>query len=232
MNEQDQKNQKQEPPKNNLGGRNAAPSSPYKKTLSRKWISPAVFVAAAAIIVTVMWVYQDNSQKTSTTQTPEQTSTTTQTQEQSQKPSQETVKPVPGESAIWPVSGSDVTVERGYFDPASSEADQEAAMVEQGNTFQGNTGLDLGRADGQPFDVLAVLSGKVTRVQDQPTNGTVVEITHGDGLVSVYQSLDSVAVKQGDEVKQGTVIAKAAAMTCKRSWAFTCTSLSSKMKRA
>ena len=77
MNEQDQKNQKQEPPKNNLGGRNAAPSSPYKKTLSRKWISPAVFVAAAAIIVTVMWVYQDNSQKTSTTQTPEQTSTTT-----------------------------------------------------------------------------------------------------------------------------------------------------------
>ena len=82
-------------------------------------------------------------------------------------------------------------------------------MVEQGNTFQGNTGLDLGRADGQPFDVLAVLSGKVTRVQDQPTNGTVVEITHGDGLVSVYQSLDSVAVKQGDEVKQGTVIAKA-----------------------
>ncbi|PLT48394.1 Stage II sporulation protein related to metaloproteases (SpoIIQ) [Paenibacillus pasadenensis] len=204
MNEQDQKNAKQDPPKNQLGGRK--PASTYKKTLSRKWISPAIFVAAAAIIVTVMWLYQGDEQKTSTTETPE----SAQTEQGGQEQIQETVKPVPGETALWPVASvEDVLVKRGYFDRNASAAEQEASLVEQGNTYKGNTGIDLARADDQPFDVQAVLSGKVTLVQDQPTNGTVVEIAHGNGLVSVYQSLSGVTVKPGDEVKQATVIGKA-----------------------
>ncbi|OXM14158.1 M23 family metallopeptidase [Paenibacillus herberti] len=204
MNEE-QKN-KQEPPKNQLGGRK--PASTYKKTLSRKWISPAMFVAAAAIIVTVMWLYQGDDQKTTTTETPK--TENAQTGQGGEKPVEETVKPVPGEKAAWPVvSVADVVVKRGYFDTAANEAEQAAAMVEQNNTFKGNTGIDLARADDQPFDVMAVLSGKVTLVQDQPTNGTVVEIAHGNGLVSVYQSLSGVNVKAGDEVKQSTVIGKA-----------------------
>ncbi|MGU3471535.1 peptidoglycan DD-metalloendopeptidase family protein [Paenibacillus sp. D51F] len=207
MNEQDQKNQKQEPPKPNLGGRNSAPSSAYKKTLSRKWISPALFVAAAAIIVTVMWLYQGDDKKASTAETPD---TTAVAQGGEQQPEPVTVKPVPGETAKWPVaSTADVTVKRGYFDAAATPAEQDAAMVEQGNTFSANTGIDLARSDDQPFDVQAVLSGKVTLVQDQPTNGTVVEITHSGGYVSVYQSLTDVTVKQGDDVKQSTVIGKA-----------------------
>ncbi|SDS97474.1 stage II sporulation protein Q [Paenibacillaceae bacterium GAS479] len=202
MNEE-QKN-KQEPPKNQLGGRK--PASTYKKTLSRKWISPAMFVAAAAIIVTVMWLYQGDDKKTSTIETPE----SVQTGQGGEKAVEETVKPVPGEKASWPVANvADVVVKRGYFDTAANEAEQAAAMVEQNNTFKGNTGIDLARADDQPFDVMAVLSGKVTLVQDQPTNGTVVEIAHGNGLVSVYQSLSGVNVKPGDEVKQSTVIGKA-----------------------
>lgn len=204
MNEQDQKN-KQEPPKNQLGGKK--PASTYKKTLSRKWISPAMFVAAAAIIVTVMWLYQGNDQKTSTTVTPPDS---VQTGQGGDKPIEETVKPVPGETAAWPVANvADVSITRGYFDSAASAAEQEASLVEQNNTFTGNTGIDLARADDQPFDVMAVLSGKVSNVEEHPTNGTVVEIAHGNGLVSVYQSLSSANVKVGDEVKQSTVIGKA-----------------------
>lgn len=37
----------------------------------------------------------------------------------------------------------------------------------------------------------------------------MVEITHGDNLKTVYQSLADVKVKQDDEVKQGDAIASA-----------------------
>ena len=38
--------------------------------------------------------------------------------------------------------------------------------------------------------------------------GKIVEITHEDNLVSVYQSLGEVMVKEGDSVLQGQVIGK------------------------
>ena len=59
-------------------------------------------------------------------------------------------------------------------------------------------------------DVLACFDGTVTSVTTNLLQGTVVEIDHGDGLVSKYGSLDtSVNVKVGDTVKTGDVIGKA-----------------------
>jgi stage II sporulation protein Q len=45
--------------------------------------------------------------------------------------------------------------------------------------------------------------------EQTPTNGYEVQIDHGNGLVTVYQSLDDLKVKEGDEVKQGDVLAMA-----------------------
>jgi stage II sporulation protein Q len=70
-------------------------------------------------------------------------------------------------------------------------------------------GVDLASADNKAFDVVAAMSGKVTLVEIHPTNGNVVEITHPNGLRTIYQSLGDVQVNNGDEVKQGTIIAKA-----------------------
>lgn len=64
MNEQN-KNQNQnheETPKTFQGGR-ASRSSSWKKLLSKRWAYPAAYIAAAAIILTLVWVYQDASQK-------------------------------------------------------------------------------------------------------------------------------------------------------------------------
>ena len=82
-------------------------------------------------------------------------------------------------------------------------------LIQNGNTFVANQGIDLAKADDKTFDVSAALSGIVSLVDTHPLNGNYVEIKHADGIVTVYQSLNEVKVKVGDEVKQGTVIAQA-----------------------
>lgn len=56
-------------------------------------------------------------------------------------------------------------------------------------------------------DVYAFADGTVTDVKTNHMEGTYVEITHSNGLVSVYKSMDSkLNVKVGDKVIAGTVI--------------------------
>lgn len=56
-------------------------------------------------------------------------------------------------------------------------------------------------------NVVAVGSGTVTNLYTNRLEGTVIEISHNNGLLSIYKSLDSnVKVKLGDYVKQGQII--------------------------
>ena len=56
-------------------------------------------------------------------------------------------------------------------------------------------------------NVLSIGDGTVTNVYTNYLEGSVVEITHEDGIKSVYKSLEDVSVKNGDYVKAGDVIA-------------------------
>lgn len=57
------------------------------------------------------------------------------------------------------------------------------------------------------LDVLAVADGTVSNVYTNYLEGTVVEISHSNGLVSIYKSLaQDVPVKVGDAVSAGQVI--------------------------
>ncbi len=64
---------------------------------------------------------------------------------------------------------------------------------------------------GENSDVMAVADGTVSNVYTNYLEGTVVEITHANGVISIYKSLaeDSVAVSTGDSVSAGTVIGQA-----------------------
>ena len=98
-----------------------------------------------------------------------------------------------------------------FFEVEASNEQKQAAIVEQGDTFTPSMGIALQRQDDhdQTFDVLAAMSGTVTRVENIPSVGNLVEITHDKGLVTVYYSLSGTTVAKGDEVLQGDVIAKA-----------------------
>lgn len=55
--------------------------------------------------------------------------------------------------------------------------------------------------------VFAIANGTVTNIYTNYLEGTVVEISHNNGLTSIYKSLNSdLKIKLGDYVKQGTAI--------------------------
>lgn len=205
----DQNNKPKESPKTVSGGAAAGPRG-LRRVFAKKWVTPAAFMAAAAIIVTLMWLYRGEQPETTTT-TPD--TEVSQGDDSQAKPSDDTIAVMTGDEDMqWPVLNySDLEVSLQYYDENATSEEKQAALVSTNdNQFLPHTGVDLTKPDNTAFDVTAALSGKVTRVEsNHPTNGQTVEITHGNGLVTVYQSLSDVSVKEGDEVKQGAQFAKA-----------------------
>ena len=102
-----------------------------------------------------------------------------------------------GERAfLWPVSGE-------VLRPYSADALRYDRTMADWRT---HGGTDLQAALGS--EVLAVSDGAVSAVYTDPMLGAVVEIDHGDGLVSVYANLDPAAeVAVGRTVRAGERIA-------------------------
>lgn len=212
MNEQDKiKSTHDESLKNKQGDSGAKPSS-WSRLLSKRWVFPAVYTAAAALILTLVWVYQDAGQKPLN---PDNAAVVSQGEAGSKNGAAngdpEALEVVASaESLVWPVaSPSEVEVVKPYYDENGTEENHIAAMVQYNNTFVTNTGIDIAREDNKSFDVKAALSGEVTRVEDVAVLGKVIEVTSPGELKTVYQSLGETKVKQGDEVKQGDTLATA-----------------------
>lgn len=209
MNEQDKHKPLEEASRLSRSG--AAKTSGWRRLLSKKWVSPALFMAAAAIIVTIMWLYQGTEKadvKPADDGSAEVSDVTTDDEVAANEKTLEVI--AEGETLQWPVvdrSGLEIVLPH-YDADAPSEERQQALLV-SGTTYMPHMGIDLARPDNAAFDVAAAMSGKVTVAEQHPTNGYIVEIEHPDGLVTVYQSLGEISVKAGDGVKQGTLIGKA-----------------------
>jgi stage II sporulation protein Q len=207
MSEQNKETQvKQSAPKTNTGAETVKLST-WKRLTAKKWVFPATYMAAAAIILTLMWVYQDSGSKSLSEET---------TGLEVNKPSQTDVSKNPDALAVgvsaeamqWPVQNkADVDVLMSFYDSKASSEVRQAAMVEYGDTLTPHMGVDLGRSDDKPFEVLAAGSGKVTRIENDALVGQLVEITHSNGTVSIYQSLADVKVTKDAQVKKGDIIA-------------------------
>lgn len=203
--------------------KNSKQPIPIKKTnawktfLGKKWAFPAIYIGTAAIILAfVMW-YQssltdsvlEKANLTNGVTVNEQTTETpaAETGEQEAVPVDAQAKPV---ELAWPVANG-VTYETtmAFFDDSLSSEEQEKALVKYDDTFIPHTGIDLVSTDGKAFDVAAALEGKVLTVENDPLVGNQVEIEHKDKIVTVYQSLEKVVVKPGDEVAKGQMIGTA-----------------------
>ncbi|MBA9085741.1 stage II sporulation protein Q [Fontibacillus solani] len=217
MNEQNNKKQTREESPKNVMGEPVVPVSAWKKVLSKRWVYPAAYVAAAAIILTLVWVYQDASQKpmdstpasvTDAVEMPDKQGLTTEESGTDGTKATETI--AVAEDLTWPVANAaEITVVKPFYEKEGTAEDHQAALVQYNDTFTPNTGIDLARKDNQTFEVKAAMGGKVTRVEEVPLLGFVVEITHANNLKTVYESVADVKVKQDAEVKQGDVIASA-----------------------
>ncbi len=179
-------------------------SSSVKRFFKKRWVFPAIYIASAAIILTAVLWFQGSDNATDKYDY----KSSDLTGKNNDKPALEVNTAL--ENLKMPVGNPmDATVKMEFYDFNATDEKQEAALVFYNNQYVPHTGIDFTSKDGETFDVVAALSGKVTRVEEDATLGNVIEIEHDKGIVTQYQSVKDVKVEVGDKVKQGQVIAMA-----------------------
>ena len=110
-----------------------------------------------------------------------------------------------------PYSGDNISVKVGFYDYQEDSNVQENSIIKYENTYLQNTGLSY--YSDKEFKVVSVMQGEVTKVYDNDLLGNIVEITHDNGIITIYQMLSNIKVNKGDIVLAGQEIASSG--TCK-----------------
>lgn len=107
---------------------------------------------------------------------------------------------------IEPYIGENVTIVSNYYNYKEDEQSQENAIIKYEDTYLQNSGITYSGTD--EFDIVSIMDGEVTKVYSNDLLGNIVEITHDNDIVSIYQMLDNVSVKENDKIEKGTIIGK------------------------
>ena len=110
------------------------------------------------------------------------------------------------ESIIRPYANSEIRIVKNFYDYKAEADAQEQSLIYYENTYLPSSGVSYGGIDS--FDVLAVYDGTVTSITQDNLLGTIVQITHSNSVISIYQSLGEINVKENQVVNQGDVIGK------------------------
>ena len=105
---------------------------------------------------------------------------------------------------INPFTDQNVTIGKKYYDYKASASDQEKSIIYHNDTYMQNSGIDF--VSEGVFDVISVLNGTVVDTSDNEILGKTVEISHDNGLVTIYQSLSEINIKVDDVVSRGQII--------------------------
>ena len=110
-----------------------------------------------------------------------------------------------GEKILRPYSDNSVKIVKDYYDYSADAAKQESALIYYENTYIQSSGVAY--SNGSAFDVFAILEGTVKEVNEDTTLGNTITIEHNNGIISIYQSVSNITVKEGDKINAGFVIA-------------------------
>lgn len=100
-----------------------------------------------------------------------------------------------------------IGIVRYYYDKDDDATKQEQSLILFEDVYRPNQGIDYANKN-EKFDVLAAISGTVTKRTNDPVLGWVITITNSDNISTTYESLSEVSVELNKEVKQGDVIGK------------------------
>ncbi|NUN68153.1 MAG: peptidoglycan DD-metalloendopeptidase family protein [Bacteroidetes bacterium] len=95
---------------------------------------------------------------------------------------------------LWPVSGGRIVAEFG---------NQVHPVMK---TITTNTGIDIATKENTP--VKCVADGEVALIHWLPSYGNLIIVNHSHGYRTVYAHLSEISVITGQQIKEGTVIAK------------------------
>ncbi|WP_082713672.1 M23 family metallopeptidase [Sporosarcina koreensis] len=184
--------------------REEKPKSPSQKNKSQKnrWFWPSIYAGIAIVFVGMIWGYnafiQKGPNETADVATDPNAPPLVET-----NASSEVLKFPFNEDQL-----DNVAIIQEYYDTEADEESRENALLVFNQTYKTNTGISISM-DGQPFEVVAALSGTVKEVVLDQFQGGEVTIEHANGMTTLYGSLTGILVKEGDEVVQGQSLATA-----------------------
>lgn len=107
---------------------------------------------------------------------------------------------------VRPYVDNSVTLQKNYYDYEADADSQKNAIFYYEKTYLQNSGCTYSGKEN--FDVVSILDGVVSSVKEDDLLGKIVEIKHDNGIISVYESLSEILVKENDVVNQGMIIGK------------------------
>ena len=174
--------------------------SPKKNWQKKPWFWPAVYAGIALAIIALIFSYNAIV-----------------TKEEEQVANQPVVKPTEPivetnaqqETMKYPFSEQqlgNVTILQDFYDVTADAKTRENSLLVFNQTFETSSGVSIA-INSEPFEVLAALSGEVTKVKMDTFTGNSITIKHANGLETRYSSVVDIVVKEGDQVLQGQPIA-------------------------
>ncbi|WP_100405700.1 M23 family metallopeptidase [Bacillus solitudinis] len=180
-----------------------------QRLVRKKWFAPAVYLAAAAFVLSAVYFMQGGDEAALPEEGVEVIDTTSQNQLNQYG---EDAVPVTATNEVlkMPVVNEEEVEIVGYFYDVNAESEeQERALVYYNNMYYQNKGIDLASLEGASFEVAAALSGTVIKVEQDSLLGNVIEINHDNGIITHYHSLETIEVEKGQTVKQGELLGEA-----------------------
>jgi len=179
---------------------NNTPKNKWSQMFKKKWFFPAMYLAVAALLLTAVVWYQNVDNQLPGAQDSKDAST---------NPLDEDAVPVMDqqEEIRMPVADeAQAEIVTKFYSYDADEKTQQDGIILFQNRYYQSTGTGISMPDGESFDVVASLSGKVSEVKENPLLGNVVVMDHGNDITTYYASLGEVKVKEGDKLSQGELI--------------------------
>lgn len=126
-------------------------------------------------------------------------------EDNTKKQDEETQEETPVVETLKKPVSDDIQIIRYFYDPTYDDSKLEKALIYFEGVYRPNLGVDFSK-NGDEFDVIASLSGKVTKKTNDPLLGWVVTVTSDNGITITYQSLSKVDVEENATIKQGDKI--------------------------
>lgn len=100
-----------------------------------------------------------------------------------------------------------IGIVRYFYNKDDDSKKQEQSLILFEGVYRPNQGIDYANKN-EIFDVLASISGTVTKKTNDPVLGWTITITNNDKISTTYQSLSEISVEMNQTVKQGDIIGK------------------------
>ena len=177
------------------------PSLSKKPGKKQTWLWPAIYVGFSLLFVGMIWGYNAFIGPDSEVADGPKTEADGAGKEIAVTAQKESMK-FPFDEAML----DQMTVLQQFYDVNATAEAQENSLLVFNQTFETNNGVSIA-IDGQPFEIVAALTGTVKEVNLDPFLGDEVVLEHEDGLVTRYRSVKEIQVKVGDVVPQGQPLA-------------------------